>query len=64
MTLLYGVNGVLVTGTDLLVFWKKASPGPMRRLMLLADGMALAVALSAWLWLLVYAVWHDARRTS
>jgi len=53
VTLLYGLNGVLVTGCDLVIFAWKARPGTLRTLMMAADGIAFGVACSALAWLVI-----------
>ena len=58
VTLIYGLNGVLVTGVDLLLFGFVAKPGSMRTSMLVLDGVAFAVAAGA---LAGLAVWRCAR---
>jgi len=44
VTLLYAIDGLLVTGTDLAIFALAARPGRMRTSMLIADAVAFALA--------------------
>jgi len=45
VSLLYALDGLVVTGTDLAVFLVAARPGPMRRVMIGAESLAFALAL-------------------
>ena len=46
VTLVYAIDGLLVAGTDLVIFALSATPGRMRNSMLLLDGIAFALALA------------------
>ncbi|HUT36900.1 MAG TPA: hypothetical protein VNE39_25685 [Planctomycetota bacterium] len=59
VTLIYGLLGVLVTGTDLVIFALAARPGTMRTSMLIADGLACALAAGT---LLALILWHHRQR--
>ncbi len=47
-----GINGILITGTDLALFLCRARPGSMRTLMLGADSAAFLVAAATLTWTL------------
>lgn len=47
VTVVYGLNGMVVCGVDLVLFGLFATAGPMRTAMLVADGVAFAVAASS-----------------
>lgn len=59
VTFIYALLGTLVTGTDLAIFALAARPGTMRTLMLVADGLACALATGT---LLALAAWHIRQR--
>ena len=54
VTLLYALLGILVTGTDLVIFALAATPGAMRTSMLVADGLACALAAGTLLALILW----------
>jgi len=58
-TLIYALLGITVTGTDLAIFALAARPGRMRAAMLIADGLAFALALGT---LIALLAWHCRRR--
>jgi len=54
VTLIYGTNGILVCGTDLVIFVRSATPGRVRTLMLILDGAAFALALCVLFGLIIW----------
>ena len=62
VTLLYAIDGLLVTGVDLAVFAAKARPGPVRASMLVLDGIAFAVAAATMIGLIIW--WLTSRSRS
>ena len=68
VTLIYALLGILVTGTDLAIFALAARPGAMRTSMLIADGLACALAAGTLLALILWrrrkTTRHDARPIS
>jgi hypothetical protein len=54
VTLIYALLGILVTGTDLAIFALAARPGTMRTWMLIADGLAFALAAGTLLGLILW----------
>jgi len=59
VTLVYAANGIVVTGVDLAIFARAARRGSMRTSMLVADGLAFALAAAV---LLGLAVWWSSHR--
>ena len=55
VTLIYALLGILVTGTDLVIFALAARRGTMRTSMLIADGLAFTLALGT---LVAIILWH------
>ncbi|MBM4035664.1 MAG: hypothetical protein FJ291_28320 [Planctomycetes bacterium] len=60
VTLIYALLGMLVTGTDLVIFALAARPGAMRTSMLIADSLAFALAAGT---LLALILWRRGSRT-
>ncbi|MBM4041331.1 MAG: hypothetical protein FJ290_22750 [Planctomycetes bacterium] len=54
VTLIYALLGIVVTGTDLVIFALAARRGPMRTSMLIADGLACALAAATLLALILW----------
>jgi len=54
ITLAYALGGLVVCGTDLLLFALHATPGRVRSLMLLLDSLAFAFALATLIGLMVW----------
>jgi len=61
LSLLYALDGLVVTGTDLAVFVVAARPGPMRKAMIAAESLAFGLALAV---LLGLAVWWSRQRST
>jgi hypothetical protein len=65
VTLIYGIDGLLITGVDLMLFIFFATPGRIRTMMLVLDTLACALAAAALVGLLLWRRAHrDERRCS